>query len=167
MKKQSIIQISRPEMPSCCIYGMMQPTPAEPVPFLENGLTFLKAEETMPIKPRSTHPQLHLLSTPTKAHMITFCSVLEPDWIPIVLLQHAWKVRSAPCAILNQQQIMSLVSPLQIQGKRDIILFLQRCPGLFKATWSQGRRQRCSVPFPIFLCITMPITAAPNLEYIS
>lgn len=42
----------------------------------------------MPSNLDQPHPQLHLLSSPTKGHVITFCSVLEPDWIPIGLLQY-------------------------------------------------------------------------------
>lgn len=75
-------------MPSCCIYGMMQPTPAEPIPLLGNGLTCLKVEGTMAMKPVSTpsptppavkshhSPCSHLLQCPW--------AWLDSHWAPAV-----------------------------------------------------------------------------------
>lgn len=97
------------------------------------------------------HPQLHLLSTPTKAHMITFCSVLEPDWIPIVLLQEG-----EICSLCYSQPAAYSVScfPLANSGEEGHYLISSKVPRTVWGYLIPGKKMEvfCTFPhFPLYL----------------
>lgn len=81
----------------------------------------------MPIKPGSTpSPPPSAVKSHQSPCGLSFCSLPGPNWIPTGLLQHV--LGGEICSLCYSQPAahgVSLVFPLQIQGKREIISFFK------------------------------------------
>lgn len=80
-----------------------------------------------PSKLDQHHSQLHLLSSATQAHTISFYNLPGPDRVSPGYCSLHWKVRSTSCKKVSYScpaaYSASLIFPLQIQEKREVIWF--------------------------------------------